>query len=81
MNPRRSRPLVAKHERFAREYAASALEHSIQPRLELARYYRSAARFNVDQHQYQAAGVFRRVAEFLEGALWLERDTKNGPAK
>ena len=36
MNPRRSRPLVAKHERFAREYAASALEHSIQPRLELA---------------------------------------------
>jgi len=41
----------------------------------------SAARFNVDQHQYQAAGLFRRVAEFLEDELWLQRDTENGPAK
>jgi hypothetical protein len=74
VNPRRGRPLVADHERFAREYAARALEHSIQTRLELARYYRSAVRFNVDQHAYQAAGLFRRVAEFLEGELWPVED-------
>ena len=42
------------------------IEHSTEPIAERARFHRQQAQLNAQAHQYQWAGVWRRVAEIQE---------------
>lgn len=66
---RHGRPLTPDHEQIAREHAAWAIEQSTQAQAVLAKQFREYARRNVAIRQYQWAGLYRRVAEMLEGDL------------
>jgi hypothetical protein len=67
----KGRALVPDRERQARAYTADVVERSTLPRAEIAQHYRRGVAVAVDRRQYRYAGFVRRVAELLEGALFV----------
>lgn len=74
------KPVSPDTDALARRHAMYDIEHSTEPVADRARFHRLQAQLNVQAHQYQWAGLWRRVAEIPE-EFAVRRSPLSGDAR